>query len=476
MSLGMIVRVRIPPRRNGMPSIVVELTEWDQVGPEKDSRLRGLSLAGDMHLRRLAEKLRGRLDIREGYEGLEISSTSFVGRVDLGPLRIAIGPKLPAMPLAQLLRYAYGLRDVTAIEETRSPTIRHGLHDLLIALLVAEVEELLHSGLVRRYIPLAERLESPRGRILIDQVIRQGGVREARLHCRHFERRADWHLNQVLRAGLESAAKMAEDCHLRRHAHQLWTTLDDVERFARLTADNIDRAERELTRTTAAYRPALTIIRLLHETLGIAFDSRLLPSRTPGFLFDMNVFFQRLLSRFLHDNLVNARIADELVIRNLFVYAPDANPRRRHAPTPRPDYALFNDKALHGFLDAKYRDIWDRSLPAEWLYQLSIYALASPSEVSVLLYASMSPEARDERIEVRQPVSWSNKWPASVILRPVQLNYLAALLDPDQAQSLAAERRYLAEQLVVPRTREPTLFVAQPAKAAKAVAPQIGIL
>jgi 5-methylcytosine-specific restriction enzyme subunit McrC len=64
--------------------------------------------------------------------------------------------------------------------------------------------------------------------------------------------------------------------------------------------------------------PALTIIRLLHDALGIAFDSGQLPSRTPRFLFDMNVFFQRLLSRFLHDNLAGARIADELAIRNLF--------------------------------------------------------------------------------------------------------------------------------------------------------------
>ena len=125
------------PRPDGIPSLVIELTEWDQVGPAQDSRLRGRSLAGDMQSRRLAESLRGRLDIREAYEGLEITSTSFVGRVDVGPLRIAVGPKLPAMPLARLLRYAYGLRDVTAVEETRSPTTRHGLHDLLIALLSA---------------------------------------------------------------------------------------------------------------------------------------------------------------------------------------------------------------------------------------------------------------------------------------------------------------------------------------------------
>src|ERR1019366_9867300 len=108
-------------------------------------------------------------------DGLEITSTSFVGRVDVGPFRIAIGPKLPAMPLARLLRYAYGLRDVTAVEETRSPTTRHGLHDLLIALLAAEVEELLHRGLARRYTPDSERLESPRGRILVEEIVRHGG-------------------------------------------------------------------------------------------------------------------------------------------------------------------------------------------------------------------------------------------------------------------------------------------------------------
>jgi hypothetical protein len=71
-------------RPNDSPRFVVELTEWDQVGPAQDLRLKGSSLAGDAQSRRLAETLRGRLDIREGYDGLEIASTSFVGRVDIG--------------------------------------------------------------------------------------------------------------------------------------------------------------------------------------------------------------------------------------------------------------------------------------------------------------------------------------------------------------------------------------------------------
>lgn len=448
------------PCFDGEPPVLVELTEWANIGPATDSRLRDLSFSGDGQLRALANKLRGRLDVRQSHEGIEIGSTSFVGRVDFGPLRIAVGPKLPTIPLATLLRFAYGLRNVSQIDETQLPAIRHGLQDLLISLLAAEVEELLYRGLTRRYASLIENLESPRGRILVDQVIRRGGIREARLPCRHFERRTDWHLNRVVRSGIEAAAKMTEDRQLRRRVHQLAAMFDEIESIVAFGSADIDRAERELTRMTAAYRPALTIIRLLIEALGISFDGEKSTNRMPGFLFDMNIFFQRLLSRFFRENLTVARIADELPIRGLFSYAAGGNPKPRRAPAPRPDYALFHGKELQGFLDAKYRDIWATVLPAEWLYQLSIYALASPGEVSVLLYASMSPQAQEERVEVRQPVSWSNKRPALVIVRPVPLTYLAELLEPDRARSLTDDRRRLADALVASPTYVASTFAA----------------
>jgi hypothetical protein len=76
--------------------------------------------------------------------------------------------------------------------------------------------------------------------------------------------------------------------------------------------------------------------------------------------------------------------------------------------------------------------------------------------VSVLLYASMATEAQDEQVDVRQPVTWSSKGPASVILRPVPLVQLAELVDPDRAGSLAAERRRWAEELVALRVHKPS--------------------
>ncbi len=448
------------PRMKTMPFVpsedstrlTIRLSEWDCTDPSRDPRLKDMSLAGDTAWRRLADGLRGRIDIHERYDGVTIETSSFVGRVDVGPLRIVVQPKLPAMPLTRLLRYAYGLRDLTSMAETRSPMDECGMHDLLIALLAGEVEELLHRGLPRHYVAREGRLDSPRGQILIDQIIRRGGVLEPTLPCRQYERRADWSLNRVLRAGLDHAARLTGDRELRRHVQKLSTMFGDVRGMPRLRTDDIDLATRNLTRLTTACRPTLTLIRLLHEMQGVELETDIAPSRTPGFLFDMNLFFQRLLSRFLCENLVDARIVDEHSIQGMFVFASGSNSKRRRAPSPRPDYALFHGRRLIRFLDAKYRDLWRKSLPVEWLYQLTIYALASPDEVSVLLYASMSESAHDEEVEIRQPVPWSNRAPASVILRPVPLGMLAALVGSDATTEVVGRRQQLAQRLVANRT------------------------
>lgn len=430
--------------------IRVSMTEWSSVNAAVHPGLKNVFLGRNSHLRALIDSLRERVDIRQGYDGLEISSTSFVGHIDVGPLRISITPKLPSLPLAVLLRYAYGLRDLARVDETFGPTERHGLQDLLITLLAAEVEEQLHRGLPRLYVPLEQKLESPRGRLLINQIIRDGGIREPRIACRYNERKADWHLNQILRSGLEAAATMTDDLTLRRHVHHLAAMFDEVQVLRSFSSSDIDRAERELSRLTEASRPSLTILRLLQDARGVAFAPTQDLSKMPGFLFDMNMFFQRLLSRFLKENLSTVRIEDELPIRDLFAYAKDANPKKRQVPKPRPDYAVFRGKSLIGFVDAKYRDIWTRDLPAPWLYQLSIYSLASPSRTSVILYASMEESARDEKIEIRPPLDDVLGTHPSVVLRPVPLATLADLVSQDGRTQKLAKRRQFAESLIRP--------------------------
>jgi 5-methylcytosine-specific restriction enzyme subunit McrC len=441
-----LIRPPTKPTMLKLPQLDIEttpvtLSEWEHVEPISCQQLMGTTLKSNPAAQELSNALRSQVDIREGYKGLEVSTTSFVGHIAVGPLRININPKLQGLSLTTLVRYAYGLRDLKVFGQTLTPTAQYGLHDVLISLLAAEVEELLHQGLLRRYIPVSEMLASPRGRVLVEKIASRGGIVDGALPCLHFQRHANWKLNQVLRSGLEFAGRMTADRDLHRRVRRLADAFDRIEAITKLQQGDLDEVQRGLTRLTATSKPALTLIRLLFGMHGTSLETVTSFHRTPGFLFDMNFFFQRLLSRFLRENLDDHSIKDEHATRGMFGYAPNGNPKGRPLPRPRPDFALFATNRLIGFLDAKYRDVWEKGYPAGWLYQLSMYALASPNQKSILLYATTSPGAREERIDIRHPVFLRAGSESSVIMRPVQLQTLATLLAPSGGTSAENEQR-----------------------------------
>jgi 5-methylcytosine-specific restriction enzyme subunit McrC len=390
----------------------------------------------------------GKIHLSAGADGLQIETFSFVGLLQIGAVRLVIKPKIDELRLALLLRYAYGLRHLARFTDVPMPTTAFGFHDLLVSLLLSEAEELVHRGLARSYVELAGALDSPRGQLDISALIRAGGVRSSTLPCIYFERRSDNLLNQVLRAGLALGASVTTDPDLRRAALRLADRLEDVRKLVRLDTAAIAKAERSTTRLTDAYRPALTLIRLLLDSQGIdvATGNRV---TARGFLFDMNTFYQRLLSRFLSENLPAHKLVDEHRLRRVFAYAPNVNPKRRRAPTPRPDFALFDREGLRIFLDAKYRDTWTLGTPAHWLYQLALYALVSPSRSSILLYATLADGATDERIDLHHPLPMdSGTATVAVVTRPVHLGRLGELLAPRNSNAFAMERRAFAAALV----------------------------
>ncbi|HJT57366.1 MAG TPA: hypothetical protein VJ761_12775, partial [Ktedonobacteraceae bacterium] len=140
----------------------IELTEWSRKTPnERGSQLAGRSLK-DADARDLARELSkaGMLEITELREGLSIASTSFVGRITLGDLQITIQPKIRGAPLVNLLRYAYGLRDLHINTLATFESEERAFQDILIYQLIAEAKELVARGLHRRYTRTNEALAS----------------------------------------------------------------------------------------------------------------------------------------------------------------------------------------------------------------------------------------------------------------------------------------------------------------------------
>lgn len=439
--------------------VKIVLKEWESRLPEPGSVLEGRSFEGKAE-RSLAETLgkSGMLEVTELRAGLMVRTFSHVGKIRLGNIDIVVMPKLEQGSLLKLLRYAYGFRRLKLLDEATQSLDQSGFADLLVNQLLVEATDLIGRGLHRTYVPKSDWLSTPRGRIDIHRIAARGGVIDTTLPCTHHPKVENSLINQVLLAGIGWAATVASDVQLRRQARRIAALLMEYVSSIRLDADVLGRCYRKVNRLTAAYESALTIIRLLWEAQGVSLSGGETTLQLPGFLFDMNRFFQSLLSRFLQDNLPDYTVRDEHRLRGMMRYAPGFNPRNQQPPAPRPDFVLLRGSRQVAILDAKYRDLWEKHLPREMLYQLTIYAFASENCSATILYPTSDPGAKEARINVQDTVF--GRQMAQVVLRPIMLRVLEDLIHSGQSASAQRSRRAYAEWLATGVVATPSVSAA----------------
>ncbi len=424
----------------------LRMREWQRIFVN-DSALANFSLADDPHARALAEKLTNEniLEILELRRGLSIRSTSYVGRIQLGDLQITIQPKIKLNVMVTLLQYAYHLRDLQSPTETDLES--GAFQDILIHQLITEAAELMARGLQRHYRRVDESLAIPKGRLDLQAIVRRGGIIEASIPTIHYPRLEDTLINQVLLGGLELAVGLTTDLLLRSRLRRLAVQLEmNITRIPSLDLAIMKRLRGFMSRQTTHYEPSIALIELLLFSKGITLEATSTRTLIPGFLFDMNRFFERLLSRFLNEHLPDYIVHDQYPLRDMMAYAPDHNPRGRQAPIPRPDFVITQGGQVKRMLDAKYRDLWETTLPSGMLYQLAIYALSQGwNGQSVILYPALDDLPIPQVINIRDVLSSSHK--AQIILTPVNLTQLSQLL---RGNSTVARRQRVefAEHLV----------------------------
>jgi 5-methylcytosine-specific restriction enzyme subunit McrC len=417
---------------------MIALSEWQTLSPVPGSPSRGVTLRDPSHRKLATELHRGRrLIVRELRDGLEIQTLSWVGRVDLGDVSISVVPKLAPETLLALFHYAYDLDSLALYDAGLFSAGTMSLADLIIVQLDTEARALLGRGLTRRYQPRHESLASPRGRINLDELARAPLTR-AELSCTHHVRDLDWPLNRVVLGGLRRALATVESDNLRARVGstvRAWSA--DISNVP-LDARHLRAASAGLDRQTDRYSRALRLIEMLMDATELGLGAEDVRPPLPGFLFDMNRFFQTLLTRFLREHLDGVEVLAEVPLRDTFAYARDANPQETEPPVPRPDIELRSTGSTGTFLDAKYRDLWATTLPREMLYQLCVYALASSRGEAAIVYPTEDSTASEARIELREHGGRVR----TIALRPLVLPALrAALARPERATAGALARR-----------------------------------
>jgi 5-methylcytosine-specific restriction enzyme subunit McrC len=429
--------------------IDVAMTEWSTVDPREGGPLHNVFLEDDPEIHSRIEEMKrfGRLDVTELRSGLSVRTTSFVGRVSLGALRITVRPKIEGAPFLQLLRYAYSLRDLHL-----SSVVDHdvnksdGFQDLIVAQLAAEAKDLLARGLHRRYVRQDEDLASPRGRIDVQRFALKSAVASTTLPSIHFPRLEDCLANQVLLAGLKLAGRLTEDLRLQSSVRRLAAQLSESVASITLNHNVWRQLGREENRLTAAYRPSFTLVRLLFCSLGVGLTESEASVPLQGFFFDMNRFFQSLLSRFLREHLPEYSVIDEYRLNGMMAYVPGFNPGHFRDPSPRPDFVVMRGTLITAILDAKYIDLYGNAPSRDIIYQLAIYALSRPTEhTATILYPSLVPNAKEAKIEVRDPLRGQSR--ALITIRPVDLHRLARVITSADSNTVRHERKALASHL-----------------------------
>lgn len=381
------------------------------------------------------------MEVLELARGLEIRATSFIGRVKLGDLTITVRPKLRGAPFLSLLRYSYDLRDLHLHHRTGYESEKWAFQELLIQQLADEIRELLARGVHREYERVEADLTMPTGRIQFHRLASVQYSSRSVIPCIHYPRTEDTLLNQVLLAGLIFAVSLTTDAELRTNVGFLIKTLSLTVSRQKLSSVLLTEGYQNIDRRTTPYRPALRLIQILLQAEGVSLEVETNRLRVPGFLFDMNRFFQALVSRYLHDHLLGYEVKDEFHLDSLFLYAIGGNPLGRKAPVQRPDFVVSKNGRIAAILDAKYRDLWENSLPREMLYQLALYSLAHPAKQkkSVILYPTLATAPSDQVIQLRAFASGATQ--AHVILRPLKLLQLEELL---RCKGLQAGKRKTA--------------------------------
>ncbi|WP_413174025.1 McrC family protein [Anabaena azotica] len=173
---------------------IIEITEYESKCFERDEISQEVEIL-------LHEKCKNQVDLdspsyKTRYQW-KLTAKGWVGYIPLNSnLALKINPKVPIKNLFGMLEYAYNLKSFNFLQGLMNCESVEDFYNHLAYILAEKIIERCRKGLYRSYIPKTEKLTYVRGRLNVQQIIKNPW--STKLQCDYEEHTADMIDNQIL--------------------------------------------------------------------------------------------------------------------------------------------------------------------------------------------------------------------------------------------------------------------------------------
>ena len=355
----------------------IDLKEYERSEPERLS-------AAELRTLQTSELSIGIVPTGDAETEYYLTPGSTVGAVEIGDLSVLIEPKIPIPQLLSLVCYAMSRfrRQRGLFDYPRE----YALPDVLALALASAARRAFSRGLLHGYVTEEEALYTVRGRIMFAEHLRRRYGVALPVEVRYDEFTDDILANRLVKAAVARLGGM----RLR------WPAARTGLGWVAAMLDNVSLMEFppnavpevRFDRLNEHYREVIALSRLVLRHS--AFESGRGQVRASGFLMDMNVVFQELVTVALREALgVSSHVFLEKEIRSL-----DQEGQVRL----RPDLTWWDGGACTFVGDAKYKNIAGERVPNADVYQLLAYVTALDLPGGMLVYAEGESDTATYRV------------------------------------------------------------------------------
>lgn len=318
-----------------------------------------------------------------------VKFNQYVGVIQIGNLTIEILPKADKPNFSDtsdrkneivrwrnvLLKMLHlcGIFKVEAPSEANLVIRHNSILDLYFHIYLAEVESLLHSGLIKKYRIQSGNVNALKGQIKFSQNIQQNLVHKERFYTVHQTYDYQNLINQILIKGLRVLKSMAKDTLLVDRINRILFCFPEIEEIP-ITAESFSKVN--LNRKTEKYSEALKIAKMI--ILNYSPDIRNGQENMLALLFNMNDLWEKFIFKMLEQGEDGTYTANYHQSQDFW-----------HNRSIKPDIVI-EKKGISYIIDTKWKIISPNNPADDDLKQMYAYNMYWNAPKSTLLYPKTS--------------------------------------------------------------------------------------